>query len=181
MFLGVDLLASKDLLDDAVLVDDERRADGAHRLLSVHRLLAPSAHFFQEFLVNIGYQGERQSMLLLELLMRGCRIFAHADHFVASPWRLALSVAQTASLSRTATRIVLRIEIEHKFATLVIAQKNVLSVLILAQHLWCFVSNLHNISVLMLIRGQRYNIFPNRQTSDVENPRLPFLYIYNNV
>ena len=181
MLLCVHLLASKDLLDDAVLVDDESRANGAHRLLSVHRLLAPSTHFFQEFLVHIGYQGERQSVLLLELLVGRGRVFANPNHLIASTLQLAIPVAQTASLSRTATRIVLRIEIEHEFATLVIAQKDVLSVLILAQNLRRFVSNFHNISVLMLIRGQRYNIFPNRQTSDVENPRLPFLYIYNNV
>ena len=181
MLLGVDLLAREDLFDDAVLVDDEGRANGAHRLLSVHRLLTPSPHFFQEFLVHIGNQGERQSMLLLELLVRGGRVLAHANHLIASTLQLTIPVAQTASLSRTATRIVLRIEIEHEFAALVIAQKNVFSVLVLAQNLRCFVSNLNNSSFYMLIRVQRYNFFLNRQTSDAEKPLLPFLFIYNNV
>ena len=83
-------------------------------------------------------------MLLLELLVRGSRVLAHADHLIASPLQLAVSVAKAASLGSAAACVVLWVEVKHKLPALIVTQTDVLSVLILAQNLGRTVSNVHS-------------------------------------
>ena len=94
-------------------------------------------------MVDISNQGERQFVLFLELHMRGSRVLTDTNHLIAPALQFAIVVAQTASLSSTSTCIVLRIEIQHQLSALIITQTDVPSLLILAQNLGRFVSNIH--------------------------------------
>lgn len=159
VFLGLHLLASEDVLDDALLVDDESGANRAHRLLAIHVFLAPCAHRLQQRVVNIGNQGERQFVLLLELLVRRSRVFAHTNHLIASPLQFLIVVSQTASLSRASARVVLRIEVQHQLPALVVTQTDVPSPFVLAQYLGRFVSDVHVVVVFFVVQSQRYTNF----------------------
>ena len=75
--------------------------------------------------------------------MRGSRVLAHANNLVTLALQLTIVVTQTASLSSTPTRIVLRIEVQHQLAPLKITQTDIPSLLILAQNLGRLVSNVH--------------------------------------
>ena len=107
MFFGLHLLTSEDLFDDALFVNHKGGTNSAHRLLTLHRLFAPGTHRLHQCLVDIGYQWEWQLVLLLELHMRGCRVLAHAHHFVACILQFFIVVPQTTSLCCTSTGVVL--------------------------------------------------------------------------
>ena len=151
VFLRLNLLACKYLLNDALLVNDKGGADGALSLLAVHHLLAPSTHGLHQGLIHIGNQGEGQSVLLLELLVRGSRVLADANNLEALSLKLAIVVAQAASLSRTAAGIVLGIEVQHQLTSFVITQTNVSSLFVFAQNLGRLVSNIHSRQCLMML------------------------------
>ena len=87
-------------------------------------------------------------MLLLELDMRGCRVFADTHHLVACTLQFSIVVAQAARLSRTPAGIVLGIEVQHQLTSTIVTQTDIPSLLVLAQYLRRLVSNVHS----------RYNI-----------------------
>ena len=151
MLFGFDLLAGEDLFDNALFVDDEGGADGAHGLLAIHGLLAPGAHGLEQRVVDIGYQGEGQLVFFLELNVRGGRVLADANNLVASLLQRLMMVAQTTSLSRTTTSIVLGVEIKNQLSALEIAQTDFVAILVLTQNLGCFVSNVHKLIVVLII------------------------------
>ena len=70
MNLGLDFLGQEDLLDNAFLIDDEGRAESTEVLTTVHALLTPHTELFHELVLRVGNQGERQVILLNELLVR---------------------------------------------------------------------------------------------------------------
>ena len=67
MLFGFHLLASEDPLNDTLLIDDKGGANSSHGLLAVHILLTPGAHRLQQFMVDVGNQGEGQLVFVLEL------------------------------------------------------------------------------------------------------------------
>jgi hypothetical protein len=76
--------------------------------------------------------------------MRSGRVLAHAYYLIACTLQFAIVVAQATSLSRTATGIILRIEVQYQLSSLVITQTDVPSLFVLAQNLGRLVSNVHS-------------------------------------
>ena len=70
MSLGLYFLRREHLFYDAFFVQQESGSECAHVLLSAHALFSPNAHGFHRFFVRICNEGERQLMLVDELLMR---------------------------------------------------------------------------------------------------------------
>ena len=101
MFLHLDFLRRDDALYHAVPVDDERGAHGAHVRASVHLLLSPYAELADKRLFSVGYQMERQRVLVNETPVLGFVVDAHSHHLEALRTQLFVVVAQVAGLRRT--------------------------------------------------------------------------------
>src|SRR5277367_6325393 len=110
-----------DLMPDAAhgprSVDQKGGAFDAHVFAPIHALFDPGAILLADSAVDIGGEDERQTMLLLELVVRGNRILGDADDDGAGPAVVRERITKAAGLGGAARGVVLWVEIKnHLFA-----------------------------------------------------------------
>ena len=163
MLLGVHLADGVD--DGALLVDDVGGAQRAHRHLAVVLLLAPGFVGFEDAVLGVGDEVERQLVLGDELLVAGGAVAAHAEHLVAQREEALVVVSEVARLGRAARRTVLRVEVEHQLLPLEVTKFNDIPILVRALEFRRPGSNLqHSIVVFDF----RFNAAKVRLFHDVE-------------
>ena len=130
-----------------VLINQECGAESAHIFTSVHAFFAPHTHLFLQFVLGVGYEGERQGMLFDETLVRGLAVGANAHHLIAACAECVDVVAERTCLGGASRSVVLRVEVQHKFLSCVIAQFYLFSVLVHSQIFRSFVAYVHSLSM----------------------------------
>ena len=109
MALGTDL--GEYFLYGAVGCDDDGGADDAHVRLAVHGFFAPGAPGFQDSMVGVGEEGERQAVLGAEFAVRAGLVRADAYDDGAPGQEEVVGVAETAGFLGAAGGVVLGVEI----------------------------------------------------------------------
>ena len=130
MVLGVHF--ADGINNHTLLVDDIRCAQCALGLAAVHLLHAPGLISLENCEVGVGNEGERQLILLLETLVRGSRVAAHAHHGLPECEETLVIVPQVAGLGSAARCAVLGVEIKHQLLAGKIRQANLVPVLVIA-------------------------------------------------
>ena len=150
---GLDLLGGDDALDGAVGRDDEGGAEGPHVLAAIHGFLAPYAKLLDQPVVCVGDEGEGELLLGDEFLVRVGRVNAHAYHLIACVEQCLIVVAQVACLGRAARCRVLGVEIECYGAAGIVAEANLLAVLVSAEQVGGLLSDFnHGYGYLSVLR-----------------------------
>src|SRR6185312_5348845 len=113
--LGVSghLHLSPDALDDAVL-DQEGRAVDAHIFAAIELLLDPAFVALDHRALGIGAQGDREAVLVGELLVALHAVLGDPDDADAGLGELRRQRAEVLALHGAAGRVVLRVEVEHQ-------------------------------------------------------------------
>ena len=83
MVFSLHLLGRNDALHSAVLTDDEGGAERTEILPAVHALFAPRAERLVKRLLRVGYEVERQLVLLNEFGMRLLILYTHSQHLIS--------------------------------------------------------------------------------------------------
>src|SRR3984893_17815403 len=90
----------EDVLDLAVGAYDESCSRDAFHFLAVHVFLFDHAEQVGNFLLRIGQQGERQTELVLKLLLRGCCVRRNSEQHHACLLDCWKAIAKTARFLR---------------------------------------------------------------------------------
>ena len=130
MFFGFHLLRKNDTFDDTFFVDNESGTEGAHILASIHAFLTPHTELFHQFLVGIGNESKWKLVLSYELLMRLSIVYTYSNDFVTGLAEFCIIVTQIACLRSTSRCVVLRVEVEHDFLSLIVTQTNFFTIFV---------------------------------------------------
>src|ERR1700687_1003702 len=103
----------ENVLDLAVGTNDESRPRDPFHFLAIHVLLFDHAEKVRNFLLWIGQQRERQTELVLKLLLRGRCVGGYSKQHHAGLLDRRIAVAEAARFLGASRRVGLGIEIKH--------------------------------------------------------------------
>lgn len=99
---------------DTFPIDDERRSGHAETQLSVDLALAPDAIAPADLTLEVRQQADGQAMLVAEICVGKTLVPAHTEHGTVTAPEFLFQIAEFDGLGRTARRVVLGVEIQHR-------------------------------------------------------------------
>src|SRR5271166_2413273 len=104
-------------LDPPIWTHEKRRPDDSHALPPVKRLLAPSAVALHDLVSRVAQQGDPESVLRPEFLVRRASVGRDAEYLHAQFRVLIDEIAELAGLLGATRRVVSRVEVDDDAAT----------------------------------------------------------------
>ena len=135
--VGVGLHFGEDSSDLSRLIDDVGDTVGAHILFAVHAFFAPGPIGFDEALIGISQQRERQIILLDECFVGFLAVDADAEDFDVELAKLSKVIAEGTCFLGAPGGVVFRIKIENHLLALEVAERMCLPILVGRRELRC--------------------------------------------